>query len=666
MPSPMIFFTRVLFVGAWLMIAHVSAQNQNPDSIQIRIDMSTGIPKAEALNDGVTFFVRRDLAKAEAYVQQGYDFAQQEKNGVVTAYASLNDGLLKASQGKVDSAIQLIETSRKFVGNNESPSFLIRAGVALGRIYISAGKPEKALTNLYETMRLLEKTPQPETEMKVRVNITWAYLELKRYRDCVAYGRKTLAQLPPAFEYMTPYITNNMAASYGAMHQLDSTRFFVQKGLPIADARNDYNLVANAYYILGSSYSQSGKFDLAIEQFQKAKPYREKLGNPFFMVADLYVLSDLYHKKGDYQNGIKSGLEALAIAEKNNITLKFEGVYQALARNYEAQGDFKNSSKYYGLLAAAKDSVYQNANANALADIQTKYETEKKEQQISLLNSENELKQATIERNYFLIGGLASLMLLAVLGFYLWRYRDQQKQKAILQEQKERLREAQLGAVIDSQEKERKRFASDLHDGMGQLISALHLNINSLRQNRNPDKRDNLFENSEQILADIHTEIRNIAFNLMPPVLIKEGLLSGLSELARRINKSGAIKVSVVQHDIPQRFNEISEVSLYRVMQELLSNILKYAHATQVTISFTGFDDEIVITVEDDGDGYDLEKFQHSEGNGWRNINSRLNLIKANIEFDVVAGRKNNTIIITIPMTYLQRTVSSVKSQSEV
>lgn len=625
--------------------------------------MSTGIPKAEALNDGVTFFVRRDLAKAEAYVQQGYDFARQERSGVITAYASLNDGLLKASQGKADSAIQLIEASRK-IGKNENSSFLIRAGVALGRIYISAGKPEKAITNLYDVLKLLEKTPQPETEMKVRVNITWAYLELKRYRDCVDYGRKTLAQLTPAFEYMTPYITNNMAASYGAMHQLDSTRFFVQKGLPIAEARNDYNLVANAYYILGNSYSQSGKFDLAIEQFQKAKPYREKLGNPFFIVSDLYVLSDLYHKKGDYSNGIKSGLEALTIADKNNLTLKFEGVYQALAKNYEAIGDFKNSSKYYGLLAASKDSVYHNANASALADMQTKYETEKKEQQITLLNSENELKQATIERNYFLIGGLAAVILLAGLGFYLWRYRDQQKQKAILQEQKERLREAQLTAVIDSQEKERKRFASDLHDGMGQLISALHLNINSLHQNRNPDKRDNLFENSEQILADIHTEIRNIAFNLMPPVLIKEGLLSGLSELARRINKSGGVKVSVVHHDIPQRFNEIAEVSLYRVMQELLSNILKYANATQVTISFTGFDDEIVITVEDDGDGYDLEKFQNNEGNGWRNINSRLNLIKANIEFDVVLGRKNNTVIIAIPLRSIKLLATMSQQQN--
>lgn len=644
---------RFLFVCCCLLAMGVHAQS--PDSIQIRIDMSTGVAKAEALCDGVTLFVRSDVSKANKYVQQSYDFAQQEKNVAITAYAYLNDGLAKAISGQADTAIQLIETGRKMVESKPNSKFLVRVGLALGRIYIQVGKPEKALANLYETLKLLEKNPQPETEMKVRTNITWAYLELKRYRDCVTFGKESIKEVPKKFEYIVPYITNNMAASYGAMKQLDSARYYIMKGLPLAEAAKDYNLIANAYFILGNSYTESGEFALAIEQFQKAKPYREKIGNPLYIVSDLYVLSDLYYKKGDYANGVKSGLEALALAEKNNLTLKFEGIYQALARNYEAAGDFKNSTKYYGLLAAAKDSVYQHANTEALANMQTKYETEKKEQRISLLNSENELKQATIERNYFLIGGLIALMLMAVLGFYLWRYRDQQKQKAILQEQKERLREAQLGAVIDSQEKERKRFASDLHDGMGQLISALQLNINAIRNNRAPETRDNLFENSENILSDIHTEIRNIAFNLMPPVLIKEGLLSGLGELARRINKSGALKVTIVQHDIPQRFNEVCEISLYRVMQELLSNILKYSKATQITISFTGFDDEIVVTVEDDGQGYDLNKFQNSEGNGWRNINSRLNLIKATIEFDVVENRKNNTVIITIPMASIKR-----------
>jgi signal transduction histidine kinase len=600
--------------------------------------------------------VRTNIEKAKALVDQAYSLSVVEKDPLIQAYALLNDGLYHSARGMQDSAVSRIEKGQRIAEEKNYVPFLIRSNVALGRIYTSAGNPENALTALYKTLNYLKPNPQPEIEMKARVNIVFAYLELKRYRDCVSYGRKSLALMTPAFQYMTPYFCNNMAAAYGALKQIDSSRYFVLQGLPIAVGRNDYNLAANGYYILGNSYAATGEFDKAIEQFQKAKPYREKIGNQFFIVADLYVLSELYFKKGDYAKGVKSGLDGLAIAEKYHLKLKFEGVYQALAKNYEALGDFKNSSKYYNLLAAAKDSVYQHATADALADMQTKYETEKKEQQITLLNSENQLKEATIQRDYFLIAGLTALVLLISLGFYLWRYRDHQKQKAVLQEQKVRMREAQVNAVIDSQEKERKRFAADLHDGMGQLISALHLNISSIRQNKNQENRDAMFENSEQILSDIHNEIRNIAFNLMPPVLIKEGLLSGLHELIRKINKTDSVKINLAQHSIPSRFNELSEISFYRIIQEFISNILKYSNATTVTINFTGFEDEVVLTIEDDGVGYDLEKFKTSEGNGWRNIHSRLNLIKGSIEFDVVDGRKNNTITISVPLAAIQVT----------
>jgi signal transduction histidine kinase/tetratricopeptide (TPR) repeat protein len=648
-------FVLAYCLGSWIVYA------QNPDSVELKIARAQGLAKAEALSDGVALFVRSDLQKARNYVEETYELSRSDTDPMLEAYAYLNQGLLIVPQGKYDSAILLIKNGEQIARKSGNANFLIRSGVALGRIFIGAGNPEQALSNLYSTLKLLETSPQPETEMKVRVNVTWAYLELKRYRDCIAFGKESLASMKPEFEYMVPYLCNNMAASYGAIGQVDSARQLVLRGIPIAEKRNDYNLVANAYFILGSGYSQVGQYDLAIAQFQKAKPYREKIGNPLFIVSDLYVLSDLYYKKGDYKSGVKYGLEGLAIAERNNLTLKFEGVYQSLAKNYEALGDYKNSSKYYSLLASAKDSVYQNANADALAEMQTRYETEKKEQQIVFLNQENELKTATIQRNYFSIGGLLALIALIVLTFYLWRYREVQKQKAVFQEQKVRLREAQVKAVIESQESERKRFAEDLHDGMGQLISALHLNIHSLKQNRETANRDRLFENSEQILADIHSEIRNIAFNLMPPVLIKEGIISGLQELIRRINKSGTIKVSLSHHDMPARLNEMGEISIYRIIQEFLSNIIKHSSATQVTIDFTGFDNEIVLTIEDDSRGYNLEQFQNSEGNGWRNINSRLNLIKGTIELDIVEGRKNSTVIIAVPMASIHRAVKDTE-----
>jgi len=405
-----------------------------------------------------------------------------------------------------------------------------------------------------------------------------------------------------------------------------------------------------------------GNLDQAMRYLDESTIIRQKIGDVQGVAVNSVNKGESYFNAGKFQQATIWFEKGLSQSLKIGFDDLSRHTYDHLGKTYEALGNYKKAYQLQEQAEIFKDSLYNAQRLKIIHEMQTKYETEKKEQQISLLNRENELKTATIERNYFLIGGLMVTLLLIVLGFYAWRYRDKQKQMAISQEQKVRLREAQVNAMIDSQEKERKRFASDLHDGMGQLISALQLNINSIRQSQEAGKRDSLFENSENILNDIHTEIRNIAFNLMPPVLIKEGLLAGITELIRRINKSDALKVKLSHHDIPVRFSELGEISLYRVIQELLSNIVKHSSAKEVTIAFTGFEDEVVLTIEDDGMGYNLTQFQNSEGNGWRNINSRLNLIRATIEFDVVEGRKNNTIIITVPKASIELTIQSNRS----
>lgn len=175
------------------------------------------------------------------------------------------------------------------------------------------------------------------------------------------------------------------------------------------------------------------------------------------------------------------------------------------------------------------------------------------------------------------------------------------------------------------------------------------INIKYKTEKKDPEKAEDLSEQSLEILDEIHDEIRNIAFNLMPKVLLNEGLIAATRALINKINKSGEIKIESSVFDIEDRFQEKSAISLYRIIQEFLSNIIKYSQAKKLDIQFTGYDTEIVLTIEDDGPGYDLEKFKSSEGNGWRNINTRLEMLNANMEIDTLKGRNNSTVIITIP-----------------
>ncbi len=446
-----------------------------------------------------------------------------------------------------------------------------------------------------------------------------------------------------------------------------AARPFFEEVLKIRTEIKDSVGLGYIYLDFAEMALSEGNVDLALQHLDRSTAIRTKLGDRQGVIVNKVNTGETYFNAGRYREALPLFLAGIEEGKKIGFTDLVRHTYGFAAKTYMELGDFKNAYRFQEEGYQLKDSLFNIERTKVIQDLQTKYETEKKTQQIVLLDQENQLKQATIERNYLFIVGLSITVLLLVIVFVLWRNRNLQRQEAVLQEQKIRLREAQINAVIESQERERKRFATDLHDGMGQLISALQLNISSLRQPISFEKRDQLFEASDQLLNEVHDEIRNIAFNLMPPVLVKEGLVPAVNELVRKINKSGKLRASLSVFDVKGRFPQVTEISLYRVVQEFLSNIIKYANATEVTISFTGYEHELVLTIDDDGNGYDLHAFQNdAEGNGWRNVNSRINLIKGSVEIDTQAGRKNSTVIITIPASSMVPNESGgIRSVSE-
>lgn len=629
----------------------VAQHTETIDSLENNLASLTGENKARAYYDLVSHYIRRDQQKSNALLVQAIQFEKQHPSTIIKAFTSLVRAIHVSHNGLQDSAIVLLEEAKQAALQEHNSTLLIRVYASLSKVYIAAGKTEKALTNLFEAMRLLDAHPNTEIELKMRVNITWAYLELKNYKECIRFGNESLKQATnPRFEWIFPLIYNNVAAAYGALGKLDSSQYFARKGIALAKKNNDLHTLANGYFILGDSYAEAGKYDLAIEQYLKAKPYREKSGNPSYVIADLYVLSDLYYKSGRYREGIKTGLEALTIAEKYNLQLKFEGTYESLAKNYEGLRDFGNASKYYRLLASAKDSVYQNATAEALAEMRTRYETEKKEQHIAVQKAELKEQEAKLSRTYIIILALAITVVLIIIILVLVRSRYKRRQELLKAAHELSIREAHIKASIESQENERKRFAQDLHDGMGQLISALRLILSSITSTPSLQERTQLVDKSEKVLNEMYREIRGIAFNLMPQTLIQQGLVAALQEIAVRINHAEKIHVTVNSFNIHSRLPEVQEVSLFRIIQEWITNIMKYAEATTIHVQIVGHEDEVTITIEDNGKGFNPEILKMATGNGWKNIQSRLNLVKGELEIDSNPERKGTTLILNVPV----------------
>jgi signal transduction histidine kinase len=408
-------------------------------------------------------------------------------------------------------------------------------------------------------------------------------------------------------------------------------------------------LKANAYFILGKIYADSKQLSLALEQYQLARVIREKIGNPLYVVSDLYEIADLYYQLGDYQQGVKTASEALELAKKHNLVLKFDGTYLTLAKNFEGLKDFKNASKYYYLWAITKDSLYQQSQAEAIAEMSTKYETEKKEQQLVLQQSKLDQQQAQLSKTYVVVVALVIIIALVMIILYLVSNRHKKQQQLAEKKRQLEVREAYINATIQSQENERKRVAQDLHDGMGQLIAALSMFMSKLTPTAPTEERMAVVEEAETILKDMHKEVRSVAFNLMPQTLIQHGLIAALQEMAYRLNESGKIKIEITSFQIPERMAEVKEISLYRILQEWVTNIIKYAKATKVAINLVDNEDEISVTVEDNGVGFNVSALEKGNGNGWKNMQSRINLLKGSIEIDSRSGRSGTTLLLSIP-----------------
>jgi two-component system, NarL family, sensor kinase len=640
-----------LLLLSLITLADGFAQSAPVDSLQQVLPSLSGVSKSRALFEITSYYLRADRQKAVAFVEQARALRLSSDDDVIASYAYLSEGMYMNSTGNVDSGMVLLELGKEAAIRSNNYNALTTVYSALAYVLVSRGKAAKGLENLYAGLEVVDKHPDKEMELKLRTNITWAHLELKQYRECVNSGLKNLSSMSgTSFEWMSLITFNNIAVAYGALGQIDSAKYFIQKGLAAAEKNHDNQTLANGHFILGTIYANAGKYRLAEEEYLKAKPFRDKVGNPFFIAADLYAMAELYSKMGEYRKGIKAGEEALKLAEQYDITLKYEGTYFSLAQNYEGLGDFRNASKYYHLYAQAKDSVYKHSSTEAIAEMSTKYETEKKEKQIAQQKAVLSEQRAAIQLTYFLVAGLTLSLIMLAFIFMLVRSRMKKKQQLLETEKELYIREAQIQASIQSQERERKRFAQDLHDGMGQLITALRLALHSVNKGTSLEERVSVLERGEGILNDMHNEIRSIAFNLMPQTLVKHGLVPALREMADRINELNKVKVRVSNFDMPQRLNEVAEVSLYRIIQEWVNNVIKYSDAKQIQVQLTGYEDEINIIIEDDGKGFDVLDLENSNGNGWKNIKSRLSLIRGSIEIDSRKDMTGVTVVIGIPI----------------
>ncbi|MEO9483184.1 MAG: histidine kinase [Ekhidna sp.] len=413
--------------------------------------------------------------------------------------------------------------------------------------------------------------------------------------------------------------------------------------------QNDSVGLGYTFLDLADIERRNGNFNQALQFFTESTKIRKAIADNqgvlenYKAIADFYFQTKKFEDAGQYYEKAINGSVQFGYPDLARKSM------DSLSSLYAASGNYKKSLSLKIKAENLEDSLFNLDRSKVISELQTKYDTEKKEKQIALQNAEISEQQAEIQRNQMLLFASIFTILLSIVLAGLQRSRLKKEQLLKLQAAQLQKQEAEINATITSQEKERSRYARDLHDGFGQMISILNLNLKNLSNGAKPDERQKVFDASSEVIDEMYNELKNICFDMMPQTLIKNGIESALSEFVDRINNAGKITVELNTFGLEGRLSETQEISLYRISQEWINNVLKYSDANKVTLQITKDEREITLLIEDNGIGFDKSLLQLGKGNGWKNLNIRTNIIQGTLELETTPNRKGTTLIVNAP-----------------
>jgi signal transduction histidine kinase len=230
----------------------------------------------------------------------------------------------------------------------------------------------------------------------------------------------------------------------------------------------------------------------------------------------------------------------------------------------------------------------------------------------------------------FVIGG----------GVFLYFYK-RQVQKARLQSALIDIRESRSRAAVEAELKERNRIGQELHDGLGQMLTIVKLNMGVLKKKTQQldSKNEELFDSAIISVDQAFKELRNISRNLGPGILSEMSLDNALQVLANQIKQSTQINIQMETMGLESIKDHILEITIYRSVQELVNNAIKHAFANDIHVQVITDDIQVSILVEDNGKGFNSETLEKSSGLGLKNIRSRIENLGGNFFMDTRESR---------------------------
>jgi signal transduction histidine kinase len=556
-------------------------------------------------------------------------------------------------------------------------SFFLAATIQL------ANQPVAAISNYEKAIKIYSKYPGNK---RIALSLGSTYINLgllhnsnNDYETAVYYYLKAeeiyLQHDPKSSDLAILY--SNLSITYGTINKYPEALRFSQKGLDLARKGNEQVNLMNALYAHGGNLVNAKMGDGGLALLDSAKQLALQMNNLYYIYSSDFMKAMYYYNNKQFQKAIDHYTLCLDFAKKYNSTPDIGNNYLNIAANeaelkrpkeaaahldsskkyldysvlsvskqmyfenyaevYKQTGNFTKAFAYKDSVGVIKDSLYQQNNIRQIEFRQARYNYEKQQNEIGQLEAEKKLQQLSLRQkdtlNYFLMAGALAILVISLLSYRTYKQKQKLQQQRITELEIEKKLTA-TEAVLKGEEQERTRLAKDLHDGLGGMLSGIKYSFNTMKGNliMTPENAQ-AFERSMDMLDSSIREMRRVAHNMMPEALVKFGLDTALKDFCNDVNQSGALKLTYQSLGLADVVvDESTSITIYRIIQELINNIIKHAAAVSAVVQVSKTGQQFSITVEDDGKGLDTAILKSSKGIGWSNIQSRVEYLKGTVD----------------------------------
>lgn len=544
-------------------------------------------------------------------------------------------------KGDFDNTVRVLDTAFSKVQAVTDPDQVAVLYNAAAIIYQQNGKYTKSIYNYFEGLNTLKENGLGKSlrAAKMYSNLAGLFILLEEPEQALQFLEEAKAILNPEdAEHRTSlaYVLCNSGIAKAAKGETGATEE-LYRSLELAKGINDPYISNKILINLAEINLDAGNYDLMEKQLDEAYAMAKKTKNPISVLLTNYGIGHAQLVRKNYKDAVVNLEKAFHAANEIGFTDAQLNLTKNLKQAYASLGNYTKAFAFQELYEKRKEEVQRNQKKQTF-DILMQYQAAEKDKQIAqsqleITQQESRLQMKNIWIGVFVVGTILLLVLLLIM---LNNYRNKQKlQNQQIKNVEQQRAIERLSAAFEGEERERTRISRDIHDGVMSTFATVRMRIKKLEEEL-PDLSDREdYKNTVYLFDKATTELRMTAHNLMPDLLLEEGLNKAVYYYAKSIEENTGVMVTMqsfgTPNDLPQKF----VLFLYRAIQELIQNVVKHAQASQVLIQIIYGNEALNITVEDNGKGL---QSNNEEGLGIKSLRNRTKLYNGTLNIESKPG----------------------------